>query len=216
MADGALEQYDADIARRHHGHRRAHGRHRGEAGRLRLRVRQELRRADDRPRPRHAGHPRRHARALGASGDAPRSAGSSWARTSRSSTLAKPSDLRDRGRRGDPRRPARAPGADPLARGGRRRLGVRDGPGVPAASVRALGFGLRLASDREPPERVSRTRRGGGIHFIRAGERAADRARSRLAGRGARVRAPDPASRRRGPRGDRAVASRLRVLGCAG
>ena len=51
MADGALERFEADVARRDHRDRRADGRHRGEAGRLRLRLREDVGRREDRPRP---------------------------------------------------------------------------------------------------------------------------------------------------------------------
>ena len=208
MADGALEEYDADIGVGITGIAGPDGRHRGKAGRLRLRVRQELRRIDDRPRPRHARERAPTCASARRSSPCTSPAGSSWARTSRSRALAKPlayeisvdeavlDDLRER----------------------------LSGTRWPEAADVGWEYGMdqgflrRLcehwASDydwRATESRLNEFEHATweGIHFIRAGEGAGPIVLVHgWPGAVLEFERADPAPRRGGPRGDRTVPCR--------
>ena len=197
-----------------HRDRRPRGRHEGEAGGLRLLLRQAGRRTEPRARP---GDPRAAART---SASAPRWSGSTCCASCSAAGRRRSSGrgaraVRGPRRRPGPRRPARAPRPDPLAvtarRGG---LGAGRRRRLPARALRALGRPLRLAGIRVTAERALQPslERPPPDLGAKPGRRAAGDADPRLAGRADRVPGRDPAAGGGGTRRGGAVAAGLRVV----
>ena len=167
MADGALGALRRRRRLLGHRHRRARRRHRGEAGRLRLLLRQARDGGGAAARHRPARRPQRHPPALDRGGAAPAplpARGTRAAAMSRGPASSSPSRSRSRARR---RQGSAAPaGAGALARSARRgRLGARHRPRLRARALRALARRIRLRAPRAAER--ARQQRWDGLHLLR-------------------------------------------------